>query len=156
MRVPALALATIGALAGCGGDDNTVTSGFPGLIISPVRSSITAAVNLPDANGVMHPQWVIAMTDAPNLCTKVAANPAYFQTPIENFAAILLWIPPGNLGTFFIGTTTQGGSSANTEVVVGAGPASGSPGVLKFPGVGGLGANIVVNQFNTGPGGEAI
>ncbi len=155
MRVLALTFAIVSALAGCGSDDNIVTSGFPGVIISPVRSSISAAVTFTDANG-QHPQWVIAMTDAPNLCAKVTANPTYFQTATENFSAILFWFIPGQIGAFFIGTT-QGQSSNNTEVVLGSAPAGGAPAIAKFPGATGVFAGeIVVSQFNTGPGGEAI
>ena len=70
MRFRASSLAVVAALAGCGGDDNQVTSGFPGVIISPVRSSISAKVTFHDSNGGSHVQSVIAMTDASNLCTK--------------------------------------------------------------------------------------
>ena len=156
MRVLALTFAVVSALAGCGSDDNTVTSGFPGVIISPVRSSISAAVIFTDANNVQHPQWVIAMTDAPNLCAKVTANATYFQTATENFSAILFWFIPNQVGAFFVGTG-QGQSSNNTEVVLGAAPAGGTPAIAKFPGATGMFAGeIVVSQFNTGPGGEAI
>jgi hypothetical protein len=152
VRAPGPTLALIAALAACTGDDNQITSGFPGVIIAPVRSSITGRVTFHDASGNPHLQAAIAMTDAPNLCSKVTANPAYFQTPTENFSAILLWIPPDTVGTGFIGQSFSDGTGINTEVVLGA--AAG--GILKFPGVSPNGGIIVVNQFNSGPGGEAI
>jgi hypothetical protein len=155
MRVPALTIAIAFALAGCGSDDNTVTSGFPGVIISPVRSSISAAVIFTDSSNVQHPQWVVAMTDAPNLCAKVTANPTYFQTATENFSAILFWFIPGQVGAFFVGTS-RGQSSNNTEVVLGSAPAGGTPAIAKFSGVTGFNGEIVVSQFNTGAGGQAI
>jgi hypothetical protein len=152
MRIPALCLATLAALAGCKSEENVVLSGYPPVIISPVRSSISAAVNFTDATGA-HPQWIIAMTDVPDLCTKVTAHRDYFQTPIENFNGILLWVPPGNLGTFFVGQMVMG-SQVNNEVIVGSGP--GSPQVVRLAGVSGFGANIALSQFNVGAGGEAV
>lgn len=154
MRVPALTLAMLAALVGCSGDDNQVTSGFPGVIISPVRSSISAVVTFTDTNGNQHQQSVVAMTDAANLCTKIAANPAYFQAASENFNAILFWFPPNVVGTGFIGQSFPDGTAINTEVVVGI-VGGATPRLFKFRGVTGAGA-IVVNQFNTGPGGQAI
>jgi hypothetical protein len=154
MRVSASSLAIVAALAGCGGDDNQVTSGFPGVIISPVRSSISAVVTFHDPNGNTHRQSVIAMTDAANLCTKITTNPAYFQTASDNFNAIVFWIPPDRVGTGFIGQAFSDGTAVNTEVVLGS-VSGGTPALAKFGGVTN-GGTIVVNQFNTGPGGEAI
>jgi len=51
MRLPASCLALLAALAGCGSEDNTVISGLPGVIISPVRSSISTRATFTDANG---------------------------------------------------------------------------------------------------------
>src|SRR5713101_7754850 len=87
MRLPSL-LALLAALAGCGTEENFVVSGLPGVTISPVRSSISTRATFTDANGGQHPQWVIAMTDAPDLCAKVTAHPDYFRNPIENFDAM--------------------------------------------------------------------
>src|SRR5713226_6174230 len=142
MRLPSL-LALLAALAGCGTEENFVVSGLPGVTISPVRSSISTRATFNDANGGQHPQWVIAMTDAPDLCAKVTAHPDYFRNPIENFAAILV-------GQNF------GGAEVNDEVLFGVGPAGGAmPHVVRFPGVAVLGANIGLSQFDAGPGGEA-
>ncbi len=155
MRLPSLSLALLAALAGCGSEDNLVVSGLPGVTISPVRSSISTRSTFTDANGGQHLQWVIAMTDVSDLCTKVTAHPDYFQNPMENFDAILLWVPPGNIGTFFVGQNFSG-SEVNVEVLFGVGPAGGAtPRVLRFPGVAGFGANIGLSQFDVGPGGEA-
>jgi hypothetical protein len=151
MRVTAPCLALFAALAGCGSDENVVLSGYAPGIISPVRSSISATVTFTDPNGVQHPQWVVAMSGVPDLCAKVTAHPDYFQNPIENFVAILVWVPPGNIGTFFVGQT-----GVNTEVLIGVGPAGGgTPHVVRLPGVGRFGANIGLSQFDARPGGEA-
>ena len=155
MRVPSLSLALLAALAGCGSEDNFVVSGLPGVTISPVRSSISTSATFTDSNGAQQPQWVIAMTDVPDLCAKVTAHPDYFRNPIESFDAILVWVPPGNIGTFFVGQSF-GGSEVNDEVLFGVGPAGGAmPHVVRFPGVAGLGANIGLSQFDAVPGGEA-
>src|SRR5215467_10294948 len=152
MRVSGPILALLAALAACSGDDNQVTSGFPGVIISPVRSSITGRVMFHDTAGNSRLQAVIAMTDAPDLCAKVTANPAYFQTATDSFNAILFWIPPDVVGTGFIGQRFQDGTEINTEVALGN---VSSSTILKFPGVPQVGI-INVSQFNSGPGGEAI
>jgi hypothetical protein len=155
MRLPALCLALLAALAGCGTEDNTVISGLPGFILSPVRSSISTRATFTDANGGQHPQWVIAMADVPDLCTKLTAHPDYFRNAIENFDAVLVWVPPGNIGTFFVGQAIAG-SEVNDEVLVGIAPADGgAPHVVRFPGVAVFGANIGLSQFDAGPGGEA-
>jgi hypothetical protein len=153
MRPFALCLSLV-ALAACGSEDNVVTSGFAGAVISPVRSSLSAAVTFTDTNGVSHPQWVIAMTDGPDLCTKVTAHPDYFRNPMENFVGLILWVPPGKLGTFFVGVS-QGASDTNNEVLIGFGPPN-TPQVVRLPGIGGAGANISLTQFNVGAGGEAV
>jgi hypothetical protein len=153
MRVPAPCLALLTALAGCGTDENVVLSGYPPAIISPVRSSISAAVTFTDASGGRHPQWVVAMANVPDLCTKVTAHPDYFRTPIENFVAIVLWVPPGQIGTFFVGQSISG-SEVNNEVLVGTGPAGSTPPqVVRLAGVSRFGANIGLSQFDVG--GEA-
>src|SRR5712664_122504 len=155
MRLPASCLALLAALAGCGSEDNTVISGLPGVIISPVRSSISTRATFTDANGVQHPQWVVVLTDVPDLCAKVTAHADYFRTPIENFDAILLWVPTGNIGTFFVGQSFNG-SEVNVEVLVGIGPAGGAAArLVRFPGVAGFNANIGLSQFDAVPGGEA-
>ena len=154
MRIRDSSLAIIAALAACGGDDNQVTSGFPGVIINPVRSSISAKVTFHDSNGGSHVQSVIAMTDAANLCTKITANPAYFQTATENFNSIIFWFPPDRVGTGIIGQSFPDGTAINTEVVLGS-VSGASPILAKFGGVTNSGT-IVITQFNTGPGGEAI
>src|SRR5712672_1506778 len=143
MRSPALLLASFAVLAGCGSEENTVISGYPPAIISPVRSSMSAQVTFTDGTGP-HLQWVIAMSDVPDLCTKVTAHHDYFQNPIENFTAVLVWVPPGNIGTFFVGQTDPAhpGSTVNNEVLVGFGPATGNAHVVRLLGVVFRGANI--------------
>jgi hypothetical protein len=150
MRLPALCLALAVALAGCGSEENTVLSGYPPAVIAPVRSSISAAVTFTDATGP-HPQWVVAMADIPDLCAKVTAHHDYFQNPIENFVAVVVWVPPGQIGTFFVGQT-----GVSDEVLIGVGPAAGvTPHVVRLRGVSGFGANIGLSQFDVGPGAEA-
>jgi len=154
MRPSALCLLLV-ALTACGSEDNVVTSGYAGAVISPVRSSLSAAVTFTDASGVPHPQWVIAMTDGPDLCTKVTAHADYFRTPIENFVGLIVWVPPGQVGTFFVGTKDTAGSEVNNEVLLGFGPPN-PPQVGRLPGLSALGANISLSQFNVGAGGEAV
>src|SRR5215470_2624183 len=112
MRLSARTLVIACALAGCG-DDNTVVSEMPGVGISSVRSSISAEVTFNDGYG-LYPHWVVALTDAEDLCTKLAGHPNYFQTAGEDFTALILWFPPGKAGTF------STGSSSNSEVVFSA------------------------------------
>src|SRR3989442_3179646 len=148
MRSSALLLASFAALAGCGSEENTVISGYPPAVISPVRSSMSAQVTFTDGSG-SHPQWIIAMSDVPDLCTKVTAHHDYFQKPIESFTAIVVWVPPGNIGTFFVGQTDPAhpGSTINDEVLVGFGPQTANPHVVLLPGVIFSGANIGLYQF---------
>jgi hypothetical protein len=158
MRVSARwGVALLLAAAGCSSEENTVLSGFPGIIISPVRSSISAQMSFKDNTGGTHQQWVVAMTDQPDLCTKIAQHPDYFQNPIEPFDAVIVWVPPGNLGTYIEGqkdTTT--GSVAGCEVIGGAPAADGGTAqTLKLGQFLGLGGTISLSQFNVGAGGEA-
>ena len=156
MRSSTLLFASLAALAGCGSEENTVISGYPPAVISPVRSSMSAQVTFTDGTGA-HQQWVIAMSDVPDLCTKVTAHHDYFQNPIESFTAVLVWVPPGNIGTFFVGQTdpSHPGSTVNDEVVQGLVTDGGPPQVRRLPGVIFQGANIGLSQFDVGPGGEA-
>jgi len=155
MRFSALLLASFAAVAGCGSEDNVVLAGYSA-VISPVHSSISTQATFTDASGA-HPQWVIAMSDVPDLCAKVTAHQDYFQNPIENFTAILVWVPPGKIGTFFVGQSdpSSPGSTTSNEVLVGFGPDTGTPHVLRLPGVAFRNANIGLSQFNVGAGGEA-
>ena len=161
MRVALPFFAAIAALAGCGSEENTVISGYPPAVISPVKSSISARVSFKETTGATHPEWVIILSDGPDLCTKVTQHLDYFQNPIENFVAVVLWVPPGNVGTFFTGFTTgmnPDGTTSTTgnEVVVGsAGVDGGPPVVARLAEVDGVGGNIGLSQFNVGPGGEA-
>src|SRR5690242_6247907 len=136
MRVAAPCVAAIASLLGCGSEENTVISGYPPAVISPVRSSMSTQVNFKEASGATHPEWVIILADIPDLCTKVSQHLDYFQTPIENFVAVVLWMPPGNVGTFFTGFTTDPahpGSTTGNEVVVGAaGVDGGAPAVGRL------------------------
>ena len=132
MRFSALLLASFAAVAGCGSEDNVVLAGYSA-VISPVHSSISTQATFTDASGA-HPQWVIAMSDVPDLCAKVTAHQDYFQNPIESFTAILVWVPPGKIGTFFVGQSdpSSPGSTTSNEVLVGFGPDTGTPHVLRL------------------------
>jgi hypothetical protein len=142
-------------LAGCSSEENTVLSGYPPIILSPVRSSISAQMNFKDTNGVTHPQWVVAMTDTPDLCTKITQHPDYFQNPIENFDAVIVWFPPGNLGTYTEGQNINGSAAACEVIGGGAATDAGAAQTLKLGPFLGLGGTISVTQFNVGAGGEA-
>ena len=154
MRIPARCFFALLLAVACSSDENTVLSGFPGVIISPVRSSISAQMNFTDRTGT-HQQWVVAMTDTPDLCTKITQHPDYFQNPIEGFDAVIVWVPPGNLGTYIEGQNV-GGSMALCEVI-GVLPATdgGTAQTLKLGPFLGLGGTISLSQFNVGAGGEA-
>lgn len=156
MRAPALLLASFATVAGCGSEENTVISGYAPAVISPVRSSISAQITFTDASG-SHPEWVVAMSDVPDLCAKVTAHRDYFQKPIESFTAVVVWVPPGNIGTFFVGQgdAAHPGSTTNDEVLQGFGPETGNAHLVRLPGVIFPGANIGLSQFDVGPGGEA-
>jgi hypothetical protein len=159
MRTPAprwLALALL-ALCACSGDDNYVLSGYGPVIISPVRSALAAQMNFTDQSNVQHQQWVIALTDASDVCTKLATHPDYFQNPIEVFDAAIVWVPPGNLGSFTVGQQNTTGSTVGDEILVGrALTDGGSPQRTRLTEVVGVGGNITLTQFNVGPGGQAI
>src|SRR5205814_3054792 len=101
----------------CSSDDNYVLSGYGPVIISPVRSSLAAQMNFKDSSGAPHPQWVIAMSDTDDVCTKLATHPDYFQNPIESFDAAIVWVWPGNLGTYFVGQQDINGSTAGNEIL---------------------------------------
>jgi hypothetical protein len=156
MRSSTLLFASLAALAGCGSEENTVISGYPPAVISPVRSSMSAQVTFTDSGG-SHVQWVIAMSDVPDLCNKVTAHHDYFQNPIESFTAILVWVPPGNIGTFFVGQTDPAhpGSTVGAEVIQAAVTDAGPAQLRRLPGAQFAGANIGLSQFDLGPGGEA-
>jgi len=154
MRVPACWLAVLLVAAGCSSDENTVLSGYPNIIIAPVRSSISAQMSFTDNTGT-HQQWVVAMTDTPDLCTKITQHPDYFQNPIEGFDAAIVWVPPGKLGTYVEGQNVSG-SVAGCEVIGGVPGVDGGPAQrLKLGQFLGLGGTISLSQFNVGPGGEA-
>jgi hypothetical protein len=143
-------------LCACGSDDNYVVSGYPPIIISPVRSALHAQVNFKDTGGATHPQWVIVLTDAGDVCTKLATHADYFLNPIENFAAVVIWVPPNRIGTWFIGQDDGMGSVAGTEVLAGNAPSDGGPAqFVRLGEVIGVGASVSLTQFNVG-GGQAI
>jgi hypothetical protein len=152
-----LVLATPLLCCACSSDDNFVLSGYAPVVISPVRSALAAQVNFTDTSGMPHLQWVIAMTDTADLCTKLATNPGYFQTPIEVFNAAIVWVPPGNVGTYLVGQQNPSGSTAGNEILSGLALADGgSPQLLRLTQVNNLGGNISLTQFNVGPGGQAV
>ena len=157
MRTPArqcLAVALF-ALFACSGDDNYVLSGYGPVIISPVRSSLSAQMNFTDSNHVTHPQWVIVETDASDVCTKLLTNPTYFQNPVEVFDAAIVWVPPGNLGSFTVGQQNTTGATVGNEIVVGLALADGGSSQLtRLTEVVGVGGVIRLSQFDVG--GQAV
>lgn len=144
-------------LCACGSDDNYVISGYSPVIISPVRSAMHAQMNFRDSGGATHPQWVIVLTDAGDVCTKLATHADYFQNPIEAFNAAIVWVPPGRIGTWFIGQGDGTGSVAGTEVLSGSPQTDGGTGQppLRLNGVSCCSANLSLTQFNVG-GGQAL
>jgi len=144
------------SLCACSSDDNYVISGYPPIVISPVRSALHAQMSFKDTSGAAHPQWVIVLTDAGDVCTKLATHADYFLNPIENYDAVVIWVPPGNVGTYFIGQENGMGSVAGNEVLAGnaasdAGPAQ----FVRLNQVLNVGAYVSLTQFNVG-GGQAI
>jgi hypothetical protein len=149
MRAFALCCSLLVGLAGCGSEENYVLSGYAGAVISPVRSSMSGIGKFVEGNTTRE-RWVVAMSDTPGLCAKITDNPGYFQTPIESFTAIVLWVPQGNLGTYFVGTPDTG-----NEIVQAAVPSDGgTPIRRRLIGVANFG-RIGLSQFDLGPGGEA-
>ncbi len=152
MRTWVLCCSLLAALAGCGSEENFVLSGWPGAVISPVRSSMSGAGTFTEGT-TTRTRWVVAMSDQPGLCTKVTQNPDYFQVPTEGYTAILLWVPQGSLGTFFVTSNT---TDVGNEVLVASPPADGGTGtLLRLSAVTNVGGRISLTQFDTGPGGEA-
>ncbi|HYZ88839.1 MAG TPA: hypothetical protein VE620_06050 [Myxococcales bacterium] len=152
-----LAFAPALLLTACSSEDNYVLSGYAPVVISPVRSALAAQVNFTDTSGTQHQQWVIAMTDSSDVCTKLQTNKTYFQMPVEVFNAAIVWVPPGNLGTYFVGQQNMTGSTAGNEVLVGLALADGgSPQLTKLTQVNNVGATISLSQFNVGAGGQAV
>ena len=142
-------------VSACGSEDNYVLSGYAPVTISPVRSAIAAQMTFTDQNSMHHSQWVIAMTDTSDVCTKLGTNPNYFLTPSENYDAAILWVPPGNVGTYILGQSDSSGSSAGAEILVGvAASGGGAPQLTRLPGIVNFG-NITLSQFYVGAGGEA-
>lgn len=142
------------ALCACSGDDNYVLSGYGPVLISPVRSSLSAQVNFTDSSNVQHVQWVIVETDASDVCTKLSTHPDYFQHPIEVFNAAIVWVPPGNLGSFTVGQQNTTGSTVGNEILVGQALADGgSPRLTQLTEVQGVGV-IRLSQFDVG--GQAV
>src|SRR5436853_2807507 len=106
MRIAAL-LVCIAAVA-CGNPDNLVVGGFndtanSGVIISTVRSAIHGDASVKLRSGETVQLSVIAMSDSPNLCDKVAQHVDFFQTPSETSTTLLMFTPHGMIGDFFIG-----------------------------------------------------
>jgi hypothetical protein len=156
-RTDGVALALF-LLCACGSEENYVLSGYPPIIISPVRSAMHAQMNFRDTSGATHPQWVIVLTDAGDVCTKLATHQDYFQNAIEGFNAVIVWVPPNTIGTWFIGQDDGKGSVAGTEVLSGIPPSdAGTAQVVRLPQtlVPGVGEPISITEFNAS-GGQAV
>ena len=119
------------AAAACGRSDTYVVGGFvadttqPVVILDPIRSAISGEVTPTDSSGqpAGSKVSVVVLSTAPDLCAKLKANRSYFRAPTEAFVALVLYAPLDKSGTFYVGRTTDVGTSA--EVITTAGPTDG-------------------------------
>lgn len=153
MKRPVLALLFTAA---CGNPDNLVLGGVASTTTTPlvlfdnINSSISAVVTLTDSSGNPTGQAAtVVISDRPGLCTVLAAHPDYFRKPPEGYLAMILFAPPGYLGTFIIG---RGGidQGAGAEIIATNGAQTS---VTPFTVLNG--GYIALTNWSDSPGGNA-
>src|ERR1041384_2024677 len=117
-------LAAALALAACSNPDNLIIGGIspgpqtPLVVFDNINSAINGTVTLTDQNGNPTGQSaVVIISDRPQLCDRLKANPSYFRAPVEAFEAMILFMPPGFLGTFVIGRGGDQDVQASSEII---------------------------------------
>jgi hypothetical protein len=125
--VPTLALAL--AFAGCSNPSNVVIGGVspgpatPLVVFDNINSAISGTINLTDQNGNPAGQSaVVIISDRPNLCAVLQANPSFFRQPPQAFEALIMFMPPGFLGTFVIGRGGTQDNATSSEIIAAGGP----------------------------------
>jgi hypothetical protein len=154
MRIASLLLFALAAATlsiGCGAPDSVVFGGFNGAIITDVRSAIHGEAQVQTTqSGPPVTLSVIMLSDGRDLCQKVTDHPDFFQLTYEVTTTMILFVQPGQLGTFFTGA-----NNANAEIVAGVPtPAGGTPiRPNAFPAA--ANGGISVSEIDNNPGGEA-
>ena len=107
------------AAAACGNPDNLIVGGAsptdttPLVLFDNINSSIAGTVQLTDPGGAsLGTSTVVILSDRPDLCSVLAAHPDYFRKPPEGYLAEILFLPPGRLGTFWVGRVGDEGTSS--------------------------------------------
>ncbi len=154
MKSPALALLFAAA---CGNPDNLVLGGVgpgpstPLVLFDNINSSISALVTLTDGSGNPTGQKAatVVISNKSGLCGALAAHPDYFRKPPEAYLALIIFMPPGYLGTFIIG---RGGvdQGAGSEIIATTGAQST---VTPFTVLNG--GYIALTNWADNPGGSA-
>jgi hypothetical protein len=121
-RIAPLAFA---ALCACGNPDNLVVGSFPldsstTIALPEVRSSIFGVAQVTVSPGTKQSMQVVVVSNASNLCDKLAANPGYFQSNTEPSVSFVMWVTPDKFGDFLI---PNGG--VGSEIVLGTSPVDG-------------------------------
>jgi hypothetical protein len=116
-------------LAACGNPDNLIagsagaTSTTPFIAFENINSSISGELTPRDAAG--NPSGpklgVVILSDVPDLCNVLKANPRYFRDPPEPYTAMIHFVPRDWLGTFILG---RGGpdAEASSEIIAASTP----------------------------------
>lgn len=151
MRIARILVILAVALCGCGQPDSIVFGAFNGAIITEVRSAIHGSAQVQVPPNPKIPVSVILLSDAPDLCDKLAQHPDFFRTSYGVTTTLLLFIPQDSLGSF-----APGQNNADAEIVVDLPLPDGGTtnSAIGFPSIPNQGI-MSVSQLNTGNGGEA-
>ncbi|HUJ26934.1 MAG TPA: hypothetical protein VLW85_13000 [Myxococcales bacterium] len=127
--MPRSLLAAALALAACGTPDNLVIGGIspgpatPLVVFDTINSSISGTITLTDGNGNPTGQSaVVIISDHPDLCNVLKTKPGFFRVPTESYEALILFMPPGFLGTFVIGRGGDADNATSSEIIAPVGP----------------------------------
>ena len=123
MLAPA-ALASLAFAMACSNPDNVVLGGVspgpqtPLVVFDNINSSISGTIMLRDPSGnPLAQSAVVIISDQPDLCSALKANPSYFRQPTKAFEALILFMPPGILGTFVIGRGGDADNATSSEII---------------------------------------
>jgi hypothetical protein len=169
----AFALALAAFNTACSNPDNVVIGGIspgpqtPLVLFDNINSAISGLATLSDEDGNPTVQSaVVIISDRPQLCDLLKANPAYFRQPPEAMEAMIFFMPPGFLGTFVIGRGGDADNATSSEIIATGGAVLGkvSKG-LTNAGTGSISlsgspasayANIVIHITASGEPGSAV